>query len=125
MRSFQPKRGLKDIAHSKPVLVLLVFLMLFFAWGIVGFFGKLKITKENRKIAENKMIELEKEKEKLTSDINKLKTPDGVEASIRDKFGLAKEGERMIVVVDDKNPPEAPKESSSDRFFSFFRNLFR
>lgn len=110
--------------HSRPVLALLGILVFIFAWGVIGFTGKMRVTVENKKIAENKVAELEKEKEKLSSDIAKLKTEDGVEESIRAKFGLAKEGEGIIVVVEDKNPPPAPKQERGG-FFSFFRNLFK
>lgn len=85
--------------------------------------NKMQVTIENRKIAENKVAELEKEKKRLSSDISKLKSQDGVEESIREKFGLAKEGEGMIVVVEDKNPPQTPKQKPGG-FFSFLKNLF-
>ena len=124
MRNFQHKRGFRNIIQSRPVLILLSILVLFFAWGLLGFMGKMATTIDNRKIIENKVASLEKEKAKLSSDIAKLKTDSGVEESIRDKFGLAKEGEGVIVIVDDKNPPEVKKEPPSG-FFSFFTNLFK
>ncbi|TSC77552.1 MAG: Uncharacterized protein G01um101424_346 [Parcubacteria group bacterium Gr01-1014_24] len=110
--------------HSKPILVFLGIGVLVFAWGVIGFMGKMEITRENRKITENKVAELEKEKEKLSSDIAKLKTESGVEESIREKFGLAKEGEGLIVVVEDKSKKEA-EESQSGGFLSFLKNLFK
>lgn len=110
--------------QSRPVLVFLGILVLIFAWSVFGFMGKMQITRENRKIAEEKLIELEKQKEKLLFDIAKLKTDEGVEESIRAKFGLVKEGEGVIVIIDDKNPPVA-QEQESGGFFSFFTNLFK
>ncbi|OGI66549.1 hypothetical protein A3H53_01510 [Candidatus Nomurabacteria bacterium RIFCSPLOWO2_02_FULL_40_10] len=124
MRSFQHKRGWRNIVQSRPVLVFLGILVLIFAWSVFGFMGKMQITRENRKIAEEKLIELEKQKEKLLFDIAKLKTDEGVEESIRAKFGLVKEGEGVIVIIDDKNPPVA-QEQESGGFFSFFTNLFK
>ena len=124
MKNFQQKRSFRNILQSKPVLILLVILVLIFALGVINFMGKMEITRENRKIAESKVAELEKEKEKLSSDIAKLNTPRGVEESIRLKFGLAKEGENIIVVMDDKNQPEM-KTVPPSGFFSFFKNLFK
>lgn len=124
MRSFQKRRGWKEILESRPVLVFLGIVMLIFMFGIFRFVGKMQITVENRKIIENKVAELEKEKEKLTSDISKLNSTEGVEESIRQKFGLVKEGEGVIVVVDDKTLKPEPKEESRG-FFSwlfFWRN---
>lgn len=111
--------------QSKPVLVFLGIIILVFAWSVLGLVGKMQETIKNKKIADDKIQELQKEKEKLLSDINELKTDKGVEKSIREKFGLAKEGEGMVVVVDDKNPPVAGEDAGKKGFFSFLKNLFR
>jgi len=110
--------------YSRPVLALLCILVLVFAYGVIGFMGKMEMTIENRKIAENKVAELEKQKEKFSSEITKLNTEEGKEASIREKFPVAKDGEGEIVIVDDQNPPATPQPASSG-FFSFLKNLFK
>ena len=105
--------------QSKPVLLFLAVLLFIFAWGVFGFISKTGATRENRKISENKVAELERKKEKLSADIAKLETDEGVEENIRQKFGLAKEGEGVIIIVEDPNKPEIPKEESKG-FWSFF-----
>ncbi len=124
MRNFQQPRKLKSFFYTKPVIIFLGILTLFFAWGIVGFVIKMMTTIENRKIVENKVKELEAQKIQLLSDITKLKTSDGVEENIRKKFGLAKEGENMIIVIEDQNKPTT-EEIEKSGFFSFFNNLFK
>jgi len=121
MKNFQLSRGSRNIMHSRPVLVLLFILVLVFAWSVFGFMGKMGTAKENKKIAENKVAQLEKEREKLSSDIAKLETEEGIEESIREKFGLVKEGENMIVITEDKSDSVAEK-ASSGNFFSFLKN---
>ena len=111
MKSFQKKRGWRNIMQSKPVLVFLGILVFIFI--------------ENRKIAEEKVLELQKEKDKLSTGISKLKTDSGVEESIREKFGLAKDGEGVIIVVEDKNSAKVPAEANTGGFFSFFTNWFK
>ena len=39
--------------ESWPVLLFLGILVLIFAWGVIGFIGKMQTTRENREIAEN------------------------------------------------------------------------
>ena len=102
MRNFQNKKNTRGILYSRPVLVCIALILLFFMWGVVRFFIKMEETSKNRDIAELKLVELNKNKDKLISDIENLNTDRGKEASIRDKFGLAKEGEGLIVVVDEK-----------------------
>ncbi|OGI95703.1 hypothetical protein A2917_00055 [Candidatus Nomurabacteria bacterium RIFCSPLOWO2_01_FULL_42_17] len=127
MKSFQRKRGWRNILQSRPVLVFLGIVVSIFAWAVFGFMGKMQMTIKNRALAENKVAQLSKEKEKLSSDIAKLSTDSGVEESIREKFGLAKEGEGVIVVVEDKNQVEV-REEDSGGFFSFlffWKNWFK
>lgn len=81
-------------------------------------------TGKNKKIVEDKIIALQQQKEKLSSDISNLQTDQGKEKIFRENFGLAKNGEDMIVIVEDKNPPVAPQPAASG-FFSFLKNLFK
>ena len=82
-------------------------------------------TRNNRRLAEEKFTQLQEQKEKLSGDIAKLNTEDGVEESIREKFGLVKEGEGMIVIVEEEVVEEVPEPSKLSSFFSFFKNLFK
>lgn len=99
-------------------------LVVVFTWGVIGFIGKIQITRENKKIAENKVAQLKQEKEQFSLNIAKLQTDEGVEESIRDKFGLAKEGEGMIVIVEDRNKANEQKEESSG-FWNFVKSFFK
>jgi cell division protein FtsB len=125
MKNFQQKRKWRHILESKPILFILCILILFFAWSVFGLIDKMQDTIKNKKIASEKIQELQKEKEKLVSDIDKLKTDKGVEESIREKFGLAKEGEGVVVVVEDKNQPTNGTASESTCFLSFIKNWFK
>ncbi len=110
--------------QSKPVLIVLAVGVFFFAWGVVSFLNKMDDTRLKREMAEKKVAELKIQKEKLATDIAKLKTEDGVEESIRDKFGLAKEGEQVVVIIDDKSQQKKEGESSGG-FWGFFKNIFK
>ena len=124
MKNFQQKSGWGNILQSKPVLILFGFLILVFTFNIVGLWNRMQDTEKNKKIAEDKVITLEKQKEKLSLEINSLKTDQGKEKIFRENFGLAKEGEDVTIVVEDKNPPIVQKPASTG-FFSFLRNLFK
>ncbi len=70
-------------------------------------------------------LESKKEKDKLSSGISKLNTEKGQEEVIREKFGLAKDGEGSIVIVDNQNGVDAKNKVNQDGFFSFFKNWFK
>jgi cell division protein FtsB len=123
MRNYQDKKSARQILHSVPFLAFFGLMLLFFAWGVVGFMQKMEETRKNKNIAIDKVEELSKTKMKLSADIEALGTDKGKEASIRDKFGLAKEGEGLIVVVDQK--VQAMPQPAPSGFFSFFTRWFK
>lgn len=120
MRNFQQKKRWRNIVESWPVLILLGILLLFFAWGIIGLARRMQVTRENRQIAENKLHELQQKREAFSADVAKLNSQSGIEESIRERFPVVKEGEGLIIVVDEKEKPGEPKPENGG-FFSFLK----
>ena len=125
MKNFQEKKRFKHIVQSWPVLIFLSILLLFFATGVFRFMVKMRETTKNREIAEMKVFELQQAKEKLSKDIENLKTEKGLEENIREKFGLAKEGEDLIIVVDSKENLELDDKKKQNYFILLFNNWFK
>ena len=123
MRHFQRKRKLRTFLETWPVLILLLALVVFFAFGILNFVGKMGETAKSKKIAEDAFIELEERKAGLEEDIETLETPLGKERVFREDFGLAKEGEGVIVVIDEIK--EEVEEEEKKGFWRFFQNIFK
>ena len=124
MRNLNKKGKWRNIVQSKPVLVLLGVVVLIFAWNVLSFWNKMEDTKNNKKLVEEKVATLRQQKENYLSEINNLKTDKGKEKFFRENLGLAKEGEDMIIVVEDKNQNQNSY-TSSGGFFSFFKDLFK
>lgn len=124
MRDFQHPKGSGNILYSRPVLFLLAILLLFFLYGTISFVQKMLETGKNRTLAETKLTELKEKKERLSADINKLQTASGVEENIREKFGLTKEGEELIVVLENKDKTKV-SEAGNSGFFGFLKSWFK
>lgn len=125
MRGYGNKKKGNSILYSWPVLVVFAVILLFFAWGVLRFVVKMRDTEKNKRIAALKVEELTKSKEKLSADIESLKTDKGVEANIREKFGFAKEGEELIVVVEDRNTAKKEPEQEKSWFMLMVDRWFR
>ena len=82
-------------------------------------------TKKNKEIAEARVLELKKSKEKFSFDINKFRTEKGIEEIVRENYGVVKEGENLIIITEDKNTTEDKKEADSSPFFYFLKNWFK
>jgi cell division protein FtsB len=102
MLDFEEKRIFKKIIYSKISLIFLFILFLFIAKGVYGAYLDKKMTEENRNTALKELNELENRKNNLKLEIERLNTEEGKEQEIRDKFGLVKTGEQMIMIVDEK-----------------------
>jgi hypothetical protein len=125
MKKFQSKKRYKKIIQSKPVLIILGISLIFFIWNIIKLTEKAIETKKNRDIARNKIIELQKQKSELELKIQKFNTEKGLEENIREKFGFAREGEGMILVIDDQNKSNNTETENKNSFFNFLKNLFK
>ncbi|MEK7572437.1 MAG: septum formation initiator family protein [Patescibacteria group bacterium] len=125
MKKFQEKNKFRKIMQSKPVLILLSVVIVAFTLSVINLMNRMQNTARNRKIEENRITELTERQNKLSTDIANLKTEKGLEENIREKFGLVKEGEEMIVVVEDKEQNNTIKKTQSNGFFSFLKNIFK
>lgn len=124
MRNFQEKKGWRNIVQSKPFLMLFGIIILFFSWNIFTFWNKMQETVKNKKMVENRVALLKQQKENISSEVNSLNTVEGKEKFFRESLGLAKEGENMTVIIDEKKSAPLPEPASS-RFWSFFINWFK
>ena len=121
MFDFYEKRKMRNVLYSKPVLVLLGVVVLLFIYSVWGAYQKETETKEKWKAREEVLTELEGRESELEEEIDRLNTEKGIEAEIRSKFEVAKEGEEVIVIVE---PPEEEVSSAPREEKGFFKRLF-
>lgn len=93
------------------MLVLLVLLVGvgFAVWGVSR---KEKESRLLREQAEMQLADLRKQEQSLSEHIGSLKTDRGKEEALREQFGVAKEGEGLIVIVQSAQTAETPTEPS-------------
>jgi cell division protein FtsB len=92
---------------------------------MIEFGIKLKNTEENRRVAEIKVDELKQKKENYLQKLSDLNTEKGIEEDIREKFSVAKEGEKVIVIVDEEKEVEGNTNDESFNIFSFFKKWIK
>lgn len=102
----RPKTGRRF--YSKAAIVGLAVLIVLLSRPTWKIFEKSRESKENLKKAQTELAQLEVRKRQLASDVAYLRTEHGRDQEIRDKFGVAKNGETMIVIVRDNNNEYEP-----------------
>jgi len=120
------KKNKNSFWHSPFVLVILLCVVVVFAFNMIGLIEKEKETAQKKALILDEIDTLNKRETMLRSDINKLNTDDGIEDAIRDKYQVVKPGEKMVVIVDDKKPTEIqdndPKNDHT--FWGWVKNMF-
>lgn len=82
--------------------LILIFISILLAVSLAR--NVVRISKVNQKIKEARLRveKLKRENEKLEAKLESVKTEEFVEKQLRDKLGLAKEGETIVVLPDEE-----------------------
>ncbi len=126
MREFQERNNTKKRVYSKTVLLILFLVLILIIRGVFSVYAK-----ENESRLE--MERVLKQKEALQSRLDvmnshneQMKTSTGVEAEIRNKFDVVKDGEGVVVIVDKDIPMvESDKRGVIKKFWDSVVNVFR
>ena len=124
MRKYQKKSIYSKYLETWPSIFVLFLLVVMIGWGVAGLLGGLRETIKNKNIANAKVLELQERKTRLSYDIENLETDAGKEKIFRENYGLAKEGEELIIIVEDKNI-DKNKEKEKKGIFGAFKNWFK
>lgn len=103
--------------HSPIALLILFLILVLFVYNMVDLIEKERNTSRNKAVQLNKLEELKSRESSLIRDIDKLKSDDGVEASIRDKFQVAKPGEKAVIIIDENKPKDFNQSENIDHTF--------
>jgi cell division protein FtsB len=95
------------------LLLVLIIVVLREVWEV---YGKKTASASSRREVELKLADLEAREAALRADIAALKTERGMEEALRREYGVGKEGEGLIVIVEAPTTPLL-EESSWPAFF--------
>ncbi len=104
MKEFQSKNTVKKRIYSKTSIVILAILLLLTARGVFSVYQKERLTRIEVERVQREKEELQKRYEVIRDNSEMLKSKEGIEAEIRTKFDVIKEGEEVVVVVDRNTP---------------------
>lgn len=111
-RQKKQRRWMSKIAIGG--LVILLILLIKPTWKI---FEKSRENAANLKRAETELAALETRRQELESEINYLKTESGRDQEIRNKFGVVRDGETMVVIVREENETKIDNNLPPPGFF--------
>ncbi len=123
MREFQNKRSSTKFLYSKYVIFLLIILLVIMGHAVYRAYGKYERSKQALTLAEIELEKLQSRKAILDEELADLETVEGKERAVRERFGLVKEGEKLIVLIEDDSPEPQIIEKKTwwERFLDIFR----
>lgn len=101
MFDFYEKRKLREIFFSKAVAGIVFVLAILLSISAYSRYTAERETREKRVDRAHELEELNMRAAALESKVNHLESERGIENAIREQFDVAKEGEEVIVVVDE------------------------
>jgi cell division protein FtsB len=107
MFDFQQKRKLRSAFESPITWGMLLVLCILMAMSAYDRYQIAKDMAERRAEVERELAALEERKVELESEVEYLKGERGIEAEMRRQFDVAKEGEQVVIIVEDETaePP--------------------
>lgn len=119
------KKQVKRRIYSKPVLIVLLILLFFVAKAVWNAYEKASIARANVVTAQRELDELEIRYTEVEQDLKRFDTEEGIEAEIRSTYGLAREGEQVIIIVDEEENASTTMEEIQKRsFWQIIKDIF-
>ena len=112
--------------HSPIALVVLFCILVFSGYRIIDLIKKDVETNHKKELILDQINSLRQREASLNDSISKLTTDEGKEEIIREKYQVAKEGEKMVTIVDEDIPtnPAPQPEVVSHGFWGFIKKIF-
>lgn len=100
MRKFEQKRKIQKIFYSKLSIFFLLILIFVLARGSLGVYSKARESLDRRNSSQASLNELQDKKKLLEEKISKLDSQIGLEKTLRTRYSLIKDGEKVITIVE-------------------------
>jgi len=125
MREYEEKKKISRYLYSKPSLAVLIILIMLLTKATWNVYGKYKESSKSLALSTRELKDLENKENDLTIKVEALETNRGIEAEIRDKYPVTKEGEYMVVIVDNASGSKNQNIQSKESLWQKFLDLFR
>ncbi len=118
------KKNNNKFYHSPVFLLVLLLLLLLLFYKVFGLIQKEKESSRNKDLLLSQIEDLKIREFKLSNEISSLETEEGVERLIRDKYQVAKEGEKMVVIVGDEDLKVSETKNDKSKLRLWFEKIF-
>lgn len=123
MLDFQQKTKIRKFFYSRPVVAIILTIALYSIYSTWSIYEKMVESRKRMEKTQIELLALSARGTQLDTAIGELQTQDGKEREIRSKFGQAKSGESMAIIVPDNDSSTTTSSvgrSAWSKFLHFF-----
>ncbi|MCK4386955.1 MAG: hypothetical protein KAV41_02655 [Candidatus Pacebacteria bacterium] len=114
------------IIYSWPILILLAALIILAGKNVFEVYKNEHTSRLNREKSEKVLMSLEERNDFIVSGIETLRTEKGIEAEIRNKFRVVKEGEQLAIIINsDKDKKKVIGDVEKEKIWTKIWNFFK
>ena len=127
MLEFQKKKKIKKVLYSRTVLIFLAIIFIILLRSLYGVYKKESLSMQNLDMDKNELAQISERQKDIANSLEYLKTDQGVESEIRNKFRVVKEGEKVAVIIDDQTsstPATVAGDTGTTTEHGFWYNIF-
>lgn len=116
---FRKRKTIGEMARTPVVLALLFFVALFLLAQAWDLFGRARGAHDAATEAQAEYDALSARKADLQQKIAHIGTPEGVDVELREKFGVVKDGEEVVVVVPEGSSTQTGVDEKAGLWYKF------
>ena len=120
MKEFRRRRSVKQVLYAPVTIVLLALVLFFLARAAMNGYRSEQNSRRELVNAERNVADLSVRSDFLQREIDKLSSEPGLEAELRNKFPIVKEGEKMVIIVE---PAEGSTNTSGNSKLGFWGRI--
>lgn len=91
------------MTNRMPVLLLCLAVLIFSGKAAFKAYNEKKESSGSLRAAKEELVKLEERNAFIREELTKSSTESGLEAKLREKFGVGKEGEQVAIIVESEN----------------------
>ena len=117
MIPFQERKKIRKVLYSKFTLAVLSGLLFVVIGGAWQIYQKAMVARAERDITARGFADLQSRTKELETSISRLKSNKGIEEEIRQKYTVARDGEEIVIVVDENVKKSENRKVVTDESF--------
>ncbi|HEY4476757.1 MAG TPA: septum formation initiator family protein [Candidatus Paceibacterota bacterium] len=108
MREFQNHNHWQRVMASRSLQIFLLLILVLIGQSVVQFYQRERAVAAEEMVLRSELLALTVRRDELTAEVASLGTERGIEGEIRERFGVVKEGEKVINLISESAPTVAP-----------------